>query len=81
MKANKIVLKKVILLRYGGFACYCYHNTAYRFCGIDGCHFCVINDFISQEFFKRRKLNVKCLINKGLNDCQFVDCTKDVELN
>ena len=58
-----------------------YHNTAYRCCGTDGCYFCVINDFISQEFIKRRKLNNTCLIiNKGLNDCQCVDCTKDVEL-
>ena len=63
-------------------ACYCYHTTAYHCCATDGFYFCVINDFISQEFIKKRKLNNKCLIiNKELNDCQCVDCTKDVELH
>ena len=54
-------------------ACYCYYNTAYCCCGTDGCSFSVINDFISREFIKRRKLNDKCLmIDKMLNDCQCI---------
>ena len=39
---------------------YCYSNTYDCCCGKDGCYFCVIVDYVPEEFRRRRESNSVC---------------------
>ena len=41
---------------------YRYSNTYDRCCGTDGCYFCIILDYVHEEFRRRREGNSVCTI-------------------
>ena len=57
-------------------------ETCCRYCGTDGCYYCVIINYVHEEYRHRRGTNSMCLIlHKGKNYCLCFDCHKDNEIH
>ena len=59
-----------------------YANTCYRCCCTDSCYYCVIVDYIHEEYRDRRETNSMCLIlHKKKNYCLCFVCPKDNKIH